>query len=500
MNRMVTRRLILTCIILMLVISGVSAGMYVSVTKAELASARSDEARWRLLYDKHITARKQGVTVKYPKKYTINIDIPKDATSIILERSQDFNGCTFNVTNNANDLLFLFTIYQSGNEVPLSIPKEVIESGNFSSVKALASGLKILKISDRNEWVARREGYSYGATRKDILLLRNGIAENKPVASYSTASSDPICTYRNVSDENITVKNVRFRRAYPSSARTFLLRVLDHNNVSVSNVSIYTNPNETKNADQCICCKNCTNLTFDDIDINGTYSGKSDYGYGISLDNVWNVTFNRMTANAKWGVFGNNNVSLMTLNKCRINRFDCHCYGANFYCNDCDFFDMYNQVSSIYGEIRFDNCTFTNFRPLLFEYSYNAYTGFELYFTDCTFNANATHNYIIYAGELRNVINERPELSEKCWPNVHIKNMRINTTADVKSVYLFKIRGEKQYTQPIGYISSIDIESLTMSNPRVTFYDCDVPIISERPLRTKFSKVPALFKRRIGNN
>lgn len=480
--------------------SGISAASYVTVTKAELASARSDEARWRLLYDKHAAARKQGVTVRYPRKFTINISIPKGAASMILDSNQDFNGCTFNVKNNTTDYFFLFSIEQGGKEVPLEIPKRVIESGNFSSVKALSSGLKILKITDRNEWVARREGYKYGVTRKDILLLRNGIAVNKPVASYSTASSDPVCTFRNVSDEILTVKNIKFRRAYPSTARTYLLRVLNQNNVFVSNVSIYTNPNETKNADQCIYCQDCTNLRFDDVDIDGTYSGKSDYGYGISLDNVWNVTFNRLTAKAKWGVFGNNNVSLMTLNKCKINRFDCHCYGANFYCNSCDFFDMYNQVSSVYGEIRFSRCTFTNFRPLLFEYSYNAYTGFELYFTDCTFNADASHNYIIDAGMLENVINKRPELSKKCWPNVHIKNMKINTTADVKSVYLFKIRGEKQYTQPLGYMSSIDIESLTMSNPRVTFYDCDVPITPERTLKTKFSKVPTLFKRRIGNN
>ena len=79
-------------------------------------------------------------------------------------------------------------------------------------------------------------------------------------------------------------------------------------------------------------------------------------------------------------MFGNNNVNKAMLQNCDINRFDIHCYGKDVSFEKCSFVDFYNQFSSVYCELYFRSCTFTSFFPILMEYSYNAYTGFDLVF------------------------------------------------------------------------------------------------------------------------
>jgi hypothetical protein len=79
----------------------------------------------------------------------------------------------------------------------------------------------------------------------------------------------------------------------------------------------------------------------------------------------------------------------------KINRFDIHCYGRDIAFKNVEFFDLYNQYSSVFGTISHDHCTFTNFVPVLNGGSYNAFVGHDIVFNDCVFNATEKKNCFI---------------------------------------------------------------------------------------------------------
>ena len=125
------------------------------------------------------------------------------------------------------------------------------------------------------------------------------------------------------------------------------------------------------------------------------------------------------------------------LKNCNINRFDIHCYGKDISFEDCVFVDIYNQFSSIYGLLSFRNCTFKDFFPILMEYSYNAYTAYDVLFNNCTFNLDKNHNCIVYYPKFCPTENTRPELRKKCLPNVMMLNCRIEAVDGLKKWYVF---------------------------------------------------------------
>ena len=145
----------------------------------------------------------------------------------------------------------------------------------------------------------------------------------------------------------------------------------------------------------------------------------------------------------------------------------------------------------MFGKLLFEECRFSDFIPVLFEPSYNAYTGFELYFKNCTFDATYSRNYLVSAGKPDNQKNSRPELSQKCWPNVRIQNMTVNVPSNVSRVILFAPKSTASTS--IGHISDITIDGLRFHYPDsahlANFTISSTPVNSVKAIRYQFKNI-----------
>ena len=402
-----------------------------------LVTARNGVERYECLYKAHCAAIEAGVNVSYKGIDSLQIEIPKDAKSIPLTVNNDFGGLVLIVRNDAKSHSVFEMVQES---FVLDIKKERLDSGVFSDIPLFSERDAILVLEDQKPWVRKRRGYEYGATRKDLLIVENGIARNSTVAGYSNSSSDPLVKYFFASAKTKTISNITFIRDSSNTMRAYLFNILNQYDVVFNNIKCET-PYSDLVYDQIIRLENCGKITFRDVTINGTYSTHKKAGYGISMDNIYDVTFYRLKANANWGIFGNNNVNSVTLKKCDINRFDIHCYGKDITFEDCKFRDLYNQFSSIYGKVSFNNCEFFNFIPILFESSYNAYTKFDLVFKNCTIHASREKNYLISGGDLKGgKTEERFELAQQEYPNLYIDGLNIYMPDDVDVYYIYKFR------------------------------------------------------------
>ena len=424
-----------------------------------LAEAKNDRARYEVLYNTHSQALKMGANVSYEGIDTLTISISNNARPIPLTRHTDFGGAHI-IVKNSSKTQFLFEMKDEKWQ-ELKTEAAIVDSGDFASVKPLESGLFQVLLEDEHLWVNNRKGYDYGATRRDILLVQDGCALNHPVAPYSTDSTLLKAKFHATDDELKTIANLTITRDTSSTFKTYCFNIAGINNLKVSNVKIKTPATKNMYADSAINIANCTNIFLEDVDINGTYSRTNLYGYGIHMDNVWKSQFTRLSARANWGIFGTNNLSNTTLLNCNINRFDIHCYGRDVYIYNCQFNGLYNQFSSLYGELLYDGCRFNKFLPVLIETSYNAYTPFNLTFRKCTFNADPSHQVLVSIGYADNNVNSRPELKQKCWPNVTINDMTVNIAKKTSKVILFQPKGTVPSNFSAGYISSININGLT---------------------------------------
>lgn len=262
-------------------------------------------------------------------------------------------------------------------------------------------------------------------------------------------------------DEKL-IRNICLNRTKDSTRKTMLIKVAYQNQVHLDHIVINT-PESEMYGDGAITIICSTNVFVSNVDINGTYSTKSDFGYGISMRTLWNTKISKLTSTSAWGgVFGTNNMNVINLENCNINRFDIHCYGKDVRCYNCKFTDLYNQFSSVYGDVYFEKCTFSNFIPFLMESSYNAYTPFDLTFRSCTFNLTGKKNYLATLSGLEEAHNSRPELSRKALPNITIKNCTVNLAEDVKDWYLVHT-GKATYKEPLDYISKIEVNRLKIN-------------------------------------
>jgi len=169
------------------------------------------------------------------------------------------------------------------------------------------------------------------------------------------------------------------------------------------------------------------------------------------------------------------------LKNCDINRFDIHCYGKDVRFENCNFVDQYNQFSSVYGELYFKNCTFTNFSPILMEYTYNAYTGFDVVFESCTFNLDKNHNCIVCLPNFSKMENSRPELSKKCLPNVTMQDCQVNATNGLKKWCVYSIRNADGYEGGFYHISKVILKRLStnVEPTGMTVFNKNVNAINE---------------------
>jgi len=454
-----------------------------------LAEAETDSARYEALYQAHLYAASVGGEVSYQGIGTLTVEITDSARPIPLSRHNDFAGLHLIVKNNTKSqylFMMLDTVWQE-----IDLNPNMVDSSLFHVVEELSNGTYMLVLEDLNLWVANRAGHKYGAIRKDIMLVQNGKAGNRPIASYSTDSTRLLAKFHPTDNALKTITDLTITRDTSATVKTYCFNINGINNLKISKVNINTPDTKNMYADAAINIENCTNLQMEDVQIEGTYSRTGNYGYGIQMNNVWNSTFTRLTAHANWGVFGTNNLNNTTLRNCDINRFDIHCYGRDVFIYNCTFRGLYNQFSSLFGKLQFEECRFTDFIPVLFEPSYNAYTGFDLFFKDCTFDATYSRNYLISAGKLDDQKNSRPELSQKCWPNVRIQNMTVNVPSNVSRVILFAPKSSS--TTNVSHIADISVDGLRFHYPDsahlANFTISSTPVTSAKTIRYQFKNI-----------
>ncbi len=438
--------------------------------------------RYWTLYKTHMEALRLNTTVDYEGIDSLEIEIPADAKSIPLGYETDFKGLVITVLNNSKDI----PLFSRINKVHgVDVPKAIVDGNNFKNIPELKSGVILLVIKDNIFWVEKGKGASYSATRTDVRLLINGIAQNTNVASYNNENSNPDYRYY-ISDNNQkSIKNLTFIRKEGSEKKTFLLKVYGDNNLELSNITISTPEDRTKNADDIISISHSTHVTLRDVKINGTYSQTNKYGYGITLDCIWDVKCYNISGDAKWGLFGNNNINKSYLKNCSINRYDIHCYGRDITMEDCVFNDWHLELASVYGKIVYKRCTFNKYQPLWMRADYNSYVPFDIEIIDCIWYPTRNRNAICHLATLQKESNSRNELSAKNLPNIKIRGLKIYPDEYSKTVYLFKVNEDSYLEQQLGHLSKIDIKGLEFADSNVTFELCNKPVKLKNKLKYK---------------
>lgn len=424
-----------------------------------LEKAESGEERYKVLLKTHKAAVAAGVNVDYSGINEIELEIPKGSPRIPLTKTNDFKGCIFRIRNNTQKS-WLFSAY--ANRIPINIDKSLIDKGDFRSVPELESASYLLLIEDKSPWVQNRRGRDYGHQRKDVLLLRNGMAQNSVIMPYNNDMSVPVCSYIKVEEVPLVIRNITVYRDSLCKQVTNIFYISGYDNVQLSDIEIFT-PKNALSGDNAIRIYDSTNVTMRNILINGTYSQENQSGYGISLLNVWNYKAYNISGKGNWGIFGTNNMNTVSIYDSDINRFDIHCYGKDCYFENVNFSDVNNQFGSVFGSIIFNNCSFTNFTPLVNRASYYSYVPYDIYLNHCVFNVTKSKRYLFHMGEVSDDVNVRRELSRKCWPNIYIKELTVNIPGEVDEfgIITSKVIG-KPKTQ-FDYISKIQIKGLTIN-------------------------------------
>lgn len=433
----------------------------VSLVKMGLKDVKTGEERFNFLYEAHVKAKEKGLTVDYSGIDTIRLSIPIHARSIPLGEKTDFKGTVFVVDNNNKENFFLFSL--CGKTDILKIGDNLlIDTGNFSSISSLKTGIKMFVIEDQNPWIDNRRGFSYGMKRRDLLLLNNGKALNHTCAPYNNEYSNPICTSVSVSKKVKSFSNVALYRTVTSKRKTFLVKFENQYNVHISNIRIVTPDGTGQFGDTSIFLKDCANVSMKNVNIDGSYSLNDKWGYGISLNNVYNIDLDHIEGNAPWGVFGNNNVNKARLRNSHVNRFDVHCYGRDIYIENCIFDQSGFLYSSLYGEVVFRRCVFNRVFPCHNRLDFNAYSPFDIKFKDCTFFFDKRHYALVNLADVDEIINPRYELYRKCLPNIHVKDCSFNIDPELDFLYFYYVGGCK-YPSPIKYLSSIKMNNVAIA-------------------------------------
>lgn len=419
-----------------------------------LSGAKSGEERYEAIYKAHIMALAMGREPDYSGVGTVELTVPSHPKVIPVGRNIDFKGTVFKVRDNVSDI-YLFSMMNSSRKV--TVTGKNIDSADYSSVPELASGLYVFRVQDDSLWVANREGYDYGATRRDAVLVRDGKGSCEPCYSYDTPATRLNCSYCPADDELKTFSNVSLIRDPQSTYKVSLLQTSWQNNLKISKIFIQTPQDNDWYGDHAISITNSTNILCEDITFDGTYSQTDHYGYGLSCNSLWNATFRRISSHSRWGVFGCNNLHNSTLEDSDCERFDTHCYGKNITVRNSTITGRGIPVSSIYGTILVENCKFVNCYFYSTRTDYNSYVPFTMVIRDSEITPKSTS--LMSMGRLNTVTNSRPELAKKNWPDVKIENLTINVPSGYTDMYLFT-SSANNLGKPLGNISEVSIDGL----------------------------------------
>lgn len=421
-----------------------------------LSDAQSGEERFDVLRRCHEQAKTLGLDVSYIGIDSVMITIPLGAKPIQISKRTDFAGAKLKVANNSQDM-FLF-ILAAEDVKPISIIGGQICKGK--TIKELEDiDNCLLLVEDQTPWVAKRKSSGKAFYRKDIITVKNGKLLNAPIASYVTAQSMPKCSYWIISNDKKFFKNLKFVRTNDSNYKTRLIKCLYQYYLEISNIDVYTPPNDVLYGDGIISVQNSCKIRLNEIKIEGSYSKTDVYGYGVTMSGDYDVEIVDMYGHANWGVFYVDNTQKVRLKNCDVNRFDCHCYGKDFELKNSILTGSHSAYGSMFGSITFENCKFNDTDALGLRQGYNANTPFDVYFKNCEFILTQQHECIIRINGLSNEINDREELSRKSFPNLHMKNCKVRLREGQTKWYLF-VTGKIRYEGTIDYLKAVDVDGL----------------------------------------
>lgn len=481
----------LLCLLMCVCASYAKAGTVVRVCQADLQG--DGTAVYLRLRQIHEAACASGsdTRVVYPKGVHIGITIPAGATPIPLTCHTDFGGCTFLVENKSVDKLFLFsldrrtdlqddeTVYfdkLAGAARRVNVSGEMIDGGDFSSIPALARGYKLLYVYDPKVWSIGGVSGTLKVYRRDIIYIVNGRAQNMPIRSYSE-SDGLVCLYDDVEQgRNPSFGHLAFSRTATSTRRTFLLKACGQVGLQVRDVCIDTPEEDTTlrvrpeyENDQCLYIRHSVNTQLEDVRVCGTYSAEHRHGYGMRFINLANTSLRNVQGDGAWGVQCGFYLNTVTLDGCTLNRFDCHCYCADFTFRHCVFqTDMTRyssencscQVSCASGYMHFAHCRFVKARPMIVNPMFSGgFSGFELSYQDCVFDVHPHYNYLVEGLRF-----DGTEASRSL-PNLYMRDCVINVPdrPDAGRYYLYHFnnqRNEGLYHNTVGYLSIVSLDNV----------------------------------------
>lgn len=422
-----------------------------------LKEAKTGEDAFMAIYWAHTAAVEMGVKLDYTGVGNVEMTVPASAKSIPLPPETDFKGTVFKVLN--TQLRFpLFTLGNSFSAVEVS--GEAIDKADYSSIPALATGEHILNIVDNEPWVDVREGYSYGAVRRDVVLVKDGKGSNGPSSSYSTASSKPQCSICYADDSRKSIKNVTLDRDSRSTELTNFFLITGQNNLFLSNIKVKTPARTGIYGDEAIEIDHCTNVLCEDVTFDGLYNDVDESGYGFSCNNLWNATFRRITSHTLWAGFDCNNMQDSYLEDSDVERFDTHCYGKNITIKNSTLTGKGIPASSVFGRIYCEKVKFVDCFIYSMRTDYNAYVPFDIVLKDCEFSPK-DQTALFHMGLIDRNANPRPELSKKNWPNVQIDKMTIHLPSKASTFSLLYVDSVESKSDPVGYITNVKLKDVT---------------------------------------
>lgn len=441
----------------------------------------------------------------------LDLEVPYDNCFVVLKHPVeiDFNNLAINIVNHTNTKwMFYFRHFDNDKKEDIIVtPWEVDTMNNGVPIRNV-KGRKLLIIKDLCRWTRRTDsGDLRDIWRKDAILIEDGILQNKPVAPYDNSSSAMSYYYYDLGTQPMILKNLCFKRMDETSNVIGLVSVCGQDNVIFDNIEVVKNVKNPVSEDKIFDIQESYNVVLSNININDTYSSEHAYGYAFAFDTITNLSMYNINAYGMWGVMGTNNLNNVLIKDCELNRFDIHCYGRDVRIINCTFknekckTNNYNQLSSFYGTICFDKCTFINFQPLLFEPSFHTYTGFNLIMNSCVWQGNTDTATIINAGRLednKNVV-RRKELTMTCWPNIYINDLILEENASTyilpQQILLFNIREpttDVLRNVAISHISHISVNFHSDKHkPSVKF--CNYNVRTESQITTFSSEKDALI-------
>ena len=431
----------------------------------------------------------QGVTkVNFPPitgDGVVEYIIPATGSFIKLPPQVNFNEWTIVGINQKGQKWPLFSLekFSTDRRTDFHLTKTDVDEGNFMKCPELCTGRKMLVLKDEKEWTYRTDGNDTGPFyRNDVIALNNGVPENSPIAPWDTPSTALSYYYYEANDVPVIIENLTFKRHRdPGSYGIMkLIRADGKNDVTFRNIKvgfIESSGNITKTEDACFEVYNSAHVKFININVNGTYSSATAYGYAFYLDNDYDISFHDVTATGLWGVIGTRNLNRTYLKNCVMNRFDIHCYGRDVRCVDCTFVNeesnvrISNDYSSFFGTLHYENCTFRKSLPVFLASNYHAYSGFDLIMDSCTLDGSnipydpdfIVDGIIIKAGFVETPDKKRPEFQKINWPNVHIINLTLSNFPSVPKLSLFKLLAApaNPSVNTIEYIQTVSVNFST---------------------------------------